>query len=75
MHMWVSNLTTTGSDNGLSLSRHQATVRTSAGILIIGPLETNFNEILIEIQTFSFTKMHLKMPSRTWMPSCLGPNV
>ena len=26
-----------------------------AGILLIGPLGTNFNELLIETQTFSFT--------------------
>ena len=32
-------------------------------ILLIGPLETNFSEILIRIQTFSFKKMHLKMSS------------
>ena len=32
---------------------------TNAGILFIGPLETNFSEILIEIHTFSFKKMHL----------------
>ena len=30
-------------------------------ILLIGPLGTNFSEILIEIHTFSFKKMHLKM--------------
>ena len=28
-------------------------------ILLIGPLGTNFNEILIEMHTFSFKKMHL----------------
>ena len=30
--------------------------RTNAGILLIGPPETNFNEILIEIHKFSFKK-------------------
>ena len=36
-----------GSDNGLSPNRHQAITWTNAGILLIGPLGTNFNEILI----------------------------
>ena len=30
-------------------------------ILLIGPLGTNFSEILIEIYIFSSKKMHLKM--------------
>ena len=29
-----------------------------AGLLSIGPLGTNLSEILIKIQSFSFTKMH-----------------
>ena len=33
----------------------------NARILLIGPLGTNFREILIRIQTLSFEKMHLKM--------------
>ena len=47
-------LTIIGSDNGLSLSWRQAIIWTSAWILLIGLLGTNFSEILIEIQTFSF---------------------
>ena len=39
---------------------------TNAGILLIGPLGTNFSEILIEIHTFSFKEMHLKMSSGKW---------
>ena len=35
--------------------------RPSAGIFFIRPLGTNFSEILIEIYTFSFKKIHLKM--------------
>ena len=38
-----------GSDNGLSPGRRQAIIWTNAGILLIGPLGTNFSEILIEI--------------------------
>ena len=71
----VSNLTIIGSDNGLSPGRRQAIIWINAGILLIGPLGTNFNEILIEIQTFSFRKIHLKMSSGKWRPFCLGLNV
>ena len=53
---WVS----IGSDNGLSPIRHQAIIWTSAELLLIKPLGTNFNEILIKIQNFSFAKMDLK---------------
>ena len=48
-HIWVSNLTIIGSDNGLSPGRRQAIIWTNAGILLIGPLGTNLREILIEI--------------------------
>ena len=74
-HIWVSDLTSIGSDNGLSPGRRQAIIWTNAGILLIGPLGTNFNEILIGIQTFSFKKMHLKVSSAKWRPCCLGLNV
>ena len=39
-------------------------------ILSIGPLRTNFSEILIKIQSFSFTKMHLNIWSAKWQPFC-----
>ena len=74
-HICVSNLTIIGSDNGLSPGRRQAIVWTNAGILLIGPLATNFNEILIEIHTFSFKKMHSKISSGKWRLFCLGLNV
>ena len=74
-HICVSKLTIIGSDNGLSPGRRQAIIWTNAGILLIGPLGTNFSEILIGIKTFSFTKMHLKMSSAIWCPFCLGLNV
>ena len=74
-HICVGNLTIIGSDNGLSPGRRQAIIWTIAGILLIGPLGTNFSEILIGIQTFSFKKMHLKMLSATWRPFCPGLNV
>ena len=52
----VSKLTIIVSDNGLSPCRRQAIIWTNAGILLIGPLGTNFNETSIEIHTFSFKK-------------------
>ena len=74
-HICVGNLTIIGSDNGLSPGRRQAIIWTNAGILLIGPLGTNFSEIVIEIHTFSFKKIHLKMSSGKWRPFCLGLNV
>ena len=74
-HICVSELTTIGSDNGLSPGRHQAKIWTSAGILWIGPLGTSLSENVIGIKTFSFKKMHLKMSSVKWRPFRLGPNV
>ena len=59
-HICVGNLPIIASDNGLSPSRRQAIIRTNAEMLLIGPLGTNFSEILIEINTLSSTKMHLK---------------
>ena len=56
-HICVSKQTTIGPDNGLSPDRRQAIIWTSAGILLIGPLSTNLNEILIEIHTYSFKKI------------------
>ena len=74
-HICVGKLTIIGSDNGLAPGRRQAIIRTHAGILLIGILGTNFREILSEIHTFSFKKMHLKMSSGRWRPFCLGLNV
>ena len=71
-HICVGNLTIIGSDNGLSPSRRQAIIWTNAGILWIGPLGMNFNEISIEID---WRKLHMKMSSAKWCPSCLGLNV
>ena len=74
-HICVSILIIVGSDNGLSPDWCQAIIWTNAGILLIGPLGTNFGEILFAIYKFSFKKMHLKMLSGKWLPSCLGLNV
>ena len=53
-HICVSKITITGSDNGLSPRRRQAIIGTSVGMLLIGPLGTNFSEILSDIDIFSF---------------------
>ena len=74
-HICVGNLTIIGPDNGLSPGRRQAIIWTNAGILLIGPWGTNFSEILIGIQAFSFKEMHLKMSSAKWCQFCLGLNV
>ena len=63
------------SDNGLPPDQRQAIIWTNTGILLIGPLGTNFSEIVIEIYTFSFKKMQLKTSSAKWQPFCLGLNV
>ena len=74
-HTCVSKLSSISSDNGLSPGRRQAIIWTNAGILLIGPLGTNFNETSIEIHTFSFKKIRLKLSSGKWRPFCVGLNV
>ena len=74
-HICVSEIVIIGSDNGLSPDRRQAIIWTNAGILLIGPLGINFNEILIEINIFSLKKMHVKMSSAKWRLFRLGLNV
>ena len=70
----IIKLTIIGSDYGIFLLRCQAIIWIKDGILLIGPLGTNFSIILIKIYIFSFKKMHLKISSGKWRPSCLGLN-
>ena len=74
-HICVSELTIIGSDDGLSPDRRQVYIWTSAWILLISPLGTNFSRIIFECYTFSFMKMHLKMSSGKWRPLRHGLNV
>ena len=74
-HICVSEVTIIGSDNGLSPGRRQAIIWTNDRILLIRTFRTYFKEIVSEIHTFSFKKMHFKMSSGKWRPSCLGLNV
>ena len=57
--IYVSNINTIGSNNGLSPGRHQAIIGTNAGILLIWSLGTNFSVILIDTHTFSFATVQV----------------
>ena len=74
-HICVSNLSIICSDNGLMPGWHQAIIWTNAGILLIQTLASKFSEIIIEVHTFSFKKMHLKMLSGKCPAFCLGLQV
>ena len=60
-HICVSKLIIIGSESGLLSGQRQAIISTNAGILLIANLGTNFSENLMEIHSFSFKKMELKM--------------
>ena len=49
------------SGNGLLPDRGQMSPSTNTNLVSTGPLETNCSDILIEIQVFSFKKIHSKM--------------
>ena len=70
-HICVGNLTTIGSDNGLSPGRRQAIIWTNAGLLLTGPLGIYLSETWIKIQQFSLRKWS----SGKCRLSCLGLNV
>ena len=65
-HICVNKIKHHCSYNGLLPGRRQVIIWASAGILLIWSLGTNFSEILIEIHTFPFKKMYLKMLSGKW---------
>ena len=75
-HICVGHLTIIGSDKCLSPGRRHAIIWTDAGILLIGPSETDFNEIIIKkIIHFHWKKFIWKCPliarfvGPTWGPS------
>ena len=72
---YMHQQTIIGSDSGFSPGRRQPIIWTNVRILLIGPLGTNFSEILIKIHTFPFMRMHLKMLPINWWPFYLGLNV
>ena len=58
-HICVGKQTIIGSDNGLASGWRQVIIWTNAKIMLIGPLGTKSDEIVIEIHTFPFKKIHL----------------
>ena len=70
IHICIGKLTIIGSDNSLSHGWGKALIWTSAGILLLRTLGTNYSEILSEIHTFSLMKMHLKKSCVKWRPFC-----
>ena len=72
-HICVSKLTINDSDNGLSPGRRQAIIWTNVGILLIGSLGTNLNEILnlnsyIFIQENPFENVVWKIAAKSSRP-------
>ena len=55
------NWASIGLDNGLSPTRCQSIIKTNAGSLSIGLLQTSFSEIWIRIVSFSFKQMRLNI--------------
>ena len=70
-HICISDLTIIGSDNGLSPSWCQAIIWTNAGLLLIGPLVTNFN---LNMKTF-FEENALENVGSKMAAFCLSLNV
>ena len=67
MHWWTgSALVQIGS--GMLPVPCQAITWTNADVLSIGAMETDRNEIQIEIKKVSFMKIHMKMLSVKWQP-------
>ena len=72
MRQWIVSI---GSDKGLSPIRHQAITWINAGIVLIGPLGTIFNEFLFEIHNFPFKKniwKCMKMEAILSRPWCVS---
>ena len=71
-HICVTELTIIGSDNGLSPDRRQSIIWTNAAILFIGPLGTNFSEILIIlIQEDAFESVVCETAAILFRPQCV----
>ena len=76
----MTHICISGSVKGLSPYWHQAIIWTKGGIVLIGPLGTNFSDILIKIYMFSFKKMHFiqyvvrKLAAIFPQPQCVNMN-
>ena len=64
-----------GSGNYLSPVHCQSITLANADLLSTGPLGTNFTDIWIKIQKFSYTKISLQMLSPKLWPFWLGLNM
>ena len=64
----IMNWVSIGPVNGLSPVQHHTNTWTNAELWPIRLLETNFCEIQIKPQNFSFMNMHIKMLSVKWQP-------
>ena len=75
-YIWDRKLTINDSGNGLSADRRQAIFWTNAEILLIGPLGTNLDKILIETHTFfqgnAFEYVVWKMVVISSWPQCVN---
>ena len=75
MHICVNKQNIIVTDHGLLPGWCQDIIWTNAGLLSIRSLGTNFSEILSEILSFSFKKIHLNVSSTKWQQFCFGLNV
>ena len=87
IHKWISEMNRSETVNSLrpsdaymrqEIKRHWSAPShylNQCWNIVIGHSRTNFSEILIEIHTFSFKKMHFKMSSAKWRLFHLGLNV
>ena len=66
IHICIHKPPIVGCKNGLEPGQLQAIIWTNTGKLFIDPLETILSNFLIEINIFSFKKVHLEMPPGKW---------
>ena len=74
-HIYISKLTTIGSDNGLSHGQCQSHHLNQCWNIVNWTLRNKLQWYLNLNLTFSFKKIHLKMLSGKWRQICLGLNV
>ena len=73
-HMCIGNITRITSDNVLPPGRQPSHYLNQCWNVVNWTLRNELKWILIEIQTFSFKIMHMKMSSAKWRPFYLGLN-
>ena len=73
-HISVGKLISIGSDNDLLPGQRQAIIWNNAGIVLIGPLGTNFSEFLIEIffKEITFENVICYMSAILSRPQCVN---